>query len=220
MTNFNEERNGCVDVFRSFLVKEAHYEGEPEIPRLQGTDEVPRKLIPFSQAISSKAHDCWVHFYKEDCKFERIWNNPRRYLEILSRFEGVITPDFSVYRDMPKVMQEWNIYRSRAFGYALQSQGTKIMVNLRFGDSRTYGTACLGVPANASFAVGTHGVMKNKEDRCYFDEGLEYAVKRLNPKRIIVYGTAPDEVFGKHLKSGIRILQFDSMFSEKHRRGK
>ena len=220
MTKLNKKRSGCVDVFRTHLVSDAYYEGSPEIPRLQAIDELPTRLIPFSHAVSSKSYDCWVHFYEDDCKFERIWNNPRRYLEILNRFEGVITPDFSVYRDMPKIMQEWNIYRSRAFGYALQRQGTKVIVNLRYGDSRTYGTACFGVSKHASFAVGTHGVMKDKEDKFYFKEGLDYAVRKLKPKTIIVYGTAPNEVFGKHQKAGIQILQFDSIFSQKHRKEK
>ena len=218
MTNFNGERKGCLDVFKSYLVAEAFYEGEPEIPKLRATDEVPKKLIPFSQAVSSKDYDCWVHFYEDDCKFERIWNNPTRYLKILSRFEGVITPDFSVYRDMPKVMQEWNIYRSRAFAFALQRQGTNVIVNIRFGDARTYETACLGVPENASIAFGTHGIMKDREDRDIFREGLEFAVLKLKPKTIIVYGTTPSEIFEIYKQENIEILRFESMFAKKHRK--
>lgn len=78
MTKLNNKRSGCVDVFKTHLVSDAHYEGSPEIPRLQATDEVPNRLIPFSQAVSSKSFECWVHFYEDDFKFERIWNNPRR----------------------------------------------------------------------------------------------------------------------------------------------
>ncbi len=217
MSHLNSKRGGCVDVFRSYLVSDAQFVGEPEIPVLNATEAFPSNLIPFSQAVSSKSYDSWVHFYEDDVKFERIWNNPKRYLHLLNKFRGVITPDFSVYRDMPKVMQEWNIYRSRAFGYALQKQGSEVIANLRFGSPQTYGTTCLGVPQNASFAVGTHGVMKNKEDRRFFKDGLDYAVKRLKPKTIIVYGTAPDEVFLRLKNSGIQIIQFESMFSQKHR---
>ena len=218
MSKFNKERNGCVDVFKTDLILDAYFEGRPEIPRLEKCEEFPSKLIPFSQAIGSKDYDQWIHFYEDDCKFERIWNKPRRYINVLKKFKGVITPDFSVYRDLPEVMQEWNIYRSRVFGYALQREGLNVIVNLRYGDERTYETACLGVPKHASIAVGTHGVMKDKEDRFYFKEGLDYAVRKLKPKTIVVYGTAPGEVFGKHVKSGIQILQFDSLFSQKHRK--
>ncbi len=54
--------------------------------------------------------------------FERIWTTPNKYLPIIKKFRGVITPDFSVYRDMPLVMQQWNIYRSRAIGHWLQEK--------------------------------------------------------------------------------------------------
>ena len=62
-------------------------------------------MIAFSKAISSKDYEQWVHFYEDDHLFERLWNNPRKYLPILERFQGVILPDFSLYRDMPLVMQ-------------------------------------------------------------------------------------------------------------------
>ena len=45
----------------------------------------------------------------------------RKYLNILSKYGGVITPDYSLYRDMPLSMQIWNIFRSRALGSYLQS---------------------------------------------------------------------------------------------------
>ena len=77
------------------------------------------KLIAFSKAIRSTDFDTWIHFYEDDVAFERIWNTPNKYLPIIKKFKGVITPDFSVYRDMPLVMQQWNIYRSRAIGLML-----------------------------------------------------------------------------------------------------
>lgn len=162
MEKDNCRRNGCVDVFRASLVSTANYAGDPEIPVIRATDALPGQMRPFSQAINSRSRKGWIHFYEDDVKFERIWSNPKRYLSALCKFEGVITPDFSVYRDMPKVMQEWNIYRARAIGYALQEQGANVIVNLRFGDERTFETACLGVPKNASFAIGSHGNIKKR----------------------------------------------------------
>ena len=114
MSRINSARSGCKDVFRSFLVKNASYEGHLEIPRIEYGLYRPKKLIPFSKCISSSDYRCWVHFYEDDASFERIWNNPQKYLTVLKKYSGVICPDFSLYRDMPLVMQFWNIYRSRA----------------------------------------------------------------------------------------------------------
>ena len=114
MSKENSTRTGCKDVFRAFLVKNARYAGDLEIPCIEAEDQLPTRLIPFSKAFGSKDYDAWVHFYEDDVGFERLWNQPNKYMPILKKYAGVISPDFSVYRDMPLVMQQWNIYRSRA----------------------------------------------------------------------------------------------------------
>ena len=91
---------GCVGVFHSFLVKNASYSGNQEIPCLGKETVILQKLILFSKAITLKEYDSWIYFYEDVAAFERLWNNPRKYLPILKRFKGVISPDFSFYRDM------------------------------------------------------------------------------------------------------------------------
>lgn len=113
MSKENSTRIGCKDVFRAFLVKNARYEGDLEIPCIEAEDQLPTRLILFSKAIGGKDYAAWVHFYEDDVSFERLWNQPNKYLPILKKYAGVISPDFSVYRDMPLVMLEWNVYRSR-----------------------------------------------------------------------------------------------------------
>ena len=98
------------------------------MPCIKAEDAVPQNVITFSKAVRSKEYDNFVHFYEDDVNFERIWNNPNRYLPILKKFDGVISPDFSLYRDMPLVMQQWNTYRSRAIGYWLQTNGITVFL--------------------------------------------------------------------------------------------
>lgn len=134
----SEKRSGR-DVFNAFLVSLATYAGLFEIPVIQPTCWIPSRLISFSKAVGCKDYDQWVHFYQHDYLFERLWRDPRRYLPILTRFNGVILPDFSVYRDMPLVMplvmslvmQLWNIYRSHAIGCWLQQNDVRVIVNVR-----------------------------------------------------------------------------------------
>lgn len=179
---------------------------------------IPNKLILFSKALKSSDHDCWVCFYEDDAAFERLWNNPNRYLPILKQYNGCISPDFSLYRDMPLVMQQWNIYRSRAIGHWLQQNGIPVIANVRWGDERTFNICCYGVPKGATIAVGSHGCIKIQREREFFARGLEHAVKKLKPKTIIVYGAAPDSVFSQYKESGIEILQFDSEYMTVHRK--
>ena len=218
MSQINSTRNGCKDVFHAFMVKNAIYEGELEIPCIAPERAIPSKLISFSKAVSGTDYDAWVHFYEDDALFERLWDKPFKYLTILKRYKGVIAPDFSLYRDMPLVMQNWNIYRSHTVAVWLQSEGVPVIANVRWSDERTYETCCFGVPNNSTIAVGSHGCIKLLQEREFFIRGLEYVVNKLHPKTIVVYGTAPETVFGKYIEAGIEVLQFDSDFMVTHRK--
>ena len=206
------DRAGCKDVFKAFLVENANYEGELEIPIIKGIKDVPNKVISFVEAMSktTKDFDQWVHFYIDDVLFISIWNNPKHYVERLKKFKGVILPDFSVYRDMPLVMQYWNIYRSRAIGNYLQSEGIKVITNIRYGDERTYVCSCLGAPHKSIIAIGTHGIIKNKFDREYLDKGFDYVVKELEPKSIVIYGGITKHIQSVCDAKNIKIINFRS----------
>lgn len=217
MLKKNCKRKSCVDVFNSFLVCEAEYAGKYEIPCIEGCSDIPKRLVAFSKAIACKDLDCWVHFYEDDYQFERVWRNSEKYLELLKKHEGVILPDFSVYRDMPFVMQIWNIYRSRAMGSWLQKNGIKVIPNIRYGDRRTWEISCTGVSKGGTIAVGSHGTIKNVIDRKYFSEGLKYVVGVLSPRNIVVYGAAPDDIFTMYKDAGINVIQFNSDYSIAHK---
>ena len=214
MSRKNGTRSGCKDVFHAFLVKNATYDSPLEIPCLKTEMRKPNKLIAFSKAVHSTEYDAWVHFYEDDTAFERLWNRPNTYLPILKKFKGVISPDFSVYRDMPLVMQQWNTYRSRALAVWLQKNDVELIPNVRFNDERTYDFCFDGIEKYKTIAVGTHGCIKNKIDKDYFKKGLAELVKRLSPKTIIVYGATPDDIFKTYKDAGIEIISFESEFSK------
>lgn len=217
MSRVNSQRKSCKDIFNAFLVSEAKYDGLFEFPRIMPTYEIPNRLISFSKASSCRDYNQWVHFYEDDHLFERLWRNPQNYVELLRRFNGVILPDFSLYRDMPFAMQLWNIYRSRAIGCWLQRHGIKAIPNVRFGDYRTYKVCCDGLAERSVIAVGSHGTMRNPIDRKIFLNGVDAIVKRLRPATIVVYGTAPEKYFDKYREAGIRIIVFESEFAASHR---
>ena len=217
MSQINSTRSGCKDTFNAFLVSTASYAGMLEFPVINPIYEIPNSLIAFSKCLSSKRTDCWIHFYEDDVHFERLWRNPQKYLAILKRFNGVILPDFSLYRDMPLVMQLWNIYRSRAIGVWLQNNGVKVIPNIRYGDKRTYRICCDGISEHSVIAIGSHGNLRNLADRNVFLEGLEVVVKILQPLAIVIYGAAPEKYLKKYKDAGIQIIQFDSDFATSHR---
>ena len=209
---------GKTDVFKSFLVKNATYAGEQEIPKIRTSNLIPEKVVSFSKAISSKDYNQWISFYEYDYKFECLWRTPHKYLPIIKRFQGIISPDYSLYYDMPLCMQVWNTYRGRALAHWLQENGVEVIPNVRWGDERTFETACLGVESGKTIAVGTHGCIKTVEGRKMFIAGFDYVINRLKPKTVLVYGRMPDKIFCLAKLYGVELVQFESEFSLSHQK--
>ena len=78
--------------------------GKYDMPTLKMEKHIPNDLISFNYVLNTDAFDKGVHFYIDDYQFERIWNNPHGYMERLSRFDCCLTPDFSLYTEMPIAM--------------------------------------------------------------------------------------------------------------------
>lgn len=166
MAKIEKNRKSCKDVYKSFLVEDAYFDGDCEIPVLNGINNVnPKNLVLYSDRNKNPNKEDWICFYEDDYKINSFWNNPRKYLNILSKYGGIITPDYSLYRDMPLSMQIWNTFRSRALGYYLQSIGIKVVPNVRFSDERTYDIACAGVEKKSTIALSTLGLMKIKKKK-------------------------------------------------------
>jgi len=195
-----------IDVFKSELVCSADFSGKYEFPLVERTDFKPQEAAPFNIATSVKNHEQWLHFYIHDYHFERVWKDPKRYLPIFKRFKGVITPDYSLYRDLPLAMQIWNTYRNRALAYWLQSNGIDIVTNVRWGDERTYDFAFEGLAQGGTYAVSTNGCIQNKLDRYYFKKGLAKMVEVLKPSTIINYAADAKDIFNPYIEQGIEVI--------------
>lgn len=88
--------------------------GKYDTPIIQSENIDARHLewIPFN--FAKTCTDCatkGVHFFVDDYQFQRVWNQPDRYIPLLRKFGAVCAPDFSMYTDMPLAMQIYNHYR-------------------------------------------------------------------------------------------------------------
>lgn len=72
-----------------------------------------------------------------------------------------------------------------------------------------------GVPRQSPIVVGSHGCLKNREDRARFVHDLKMSVDVLKPSAILVYGTDSYGVFDYPKQLGIPIKVFKS---EMHQR--
>lgn len=202
----NKNRNIVDDGFRADLVRGADFCGIFEIPAIRRPDPIiiPTGTIPFSLRHRTKDHSEFVVFYEHDIRFADILLATDKYLEELRQFPGVISPDCSLYRDMPLVLQIANTYMNRAVGHYLQAKGIYVIPTVRWGDERSYTNSVLpekfaftGLPRKSIVSIGTYGCIQGKENRRYFREGLRAMLDELEPTTVLVYGSMPDDIFSE-----------------------
>lgn len=161
-------------------------------PALMPCHKVPKRLTTYYAKTAKDNADAFCHFFIDDYRYERIWNEPERYLPVVSRYDGAIMPNFSTYHIMPLPMQYWNMYRNRALAFYWQQHGVDVIPLLQCGDPRTYDYAFEGLPIGGTYAVMNNGLMKKAENRQLFYESLLIGVQAVKPDVLVCYGTEVD----------------------------
>jgi len=204
--------------FRISLVERAFFDGDFEIPHIEKPKEIkiPNGIVPFScrERSLNLGYKDFVCFYEQDVKFRTILTDTEGYVKDLNRFNGVISPDCSLYVDAPLCVQIANIYLNRAIGYYLQQQGLYVVPNIRWGDERTYTTeifrdkvAFLGVDKHSIVSVGTYGQIMTAESKRYFRQGLIEMLDELEPEVVLVYGPMNKKIFAG-LENKSRFIEY------------
>lgn len=162
--------------------------GEYDMPIIYAEQHIPTDLMSFNYMLTSNDFEKGIHFYIDDYQFERIWQTPNKYIDKLRKFDCVLTPDFSLYMDMPIAMQIWNVYRSRLIGQIMQDAGITVIPTLQWADERSYGFCFDGIESGGVVSVSTIGVKRDEEASAIWYAGMDEAVNRLKPSGVIVYG--------------------------------
>lgn len=172
--------------------------GKYNIPQLVGSQrrDIP-ELIGFNYAKTAKdKQNTGVHFFIDDYQFARVWNNPTRYINLLSQFDCVLTPDFSLYSDFPKAMQIYNHYRKHWLGAFWELNGIEIIPTICWSDESSFDWCFDGEPVGTTVAVSSIGTQNNKAARDMFLKGYNKMLEILQPHTIIFYGNIPKECQG------------------------
>lgn len=161
----------------------------------------PTDLLDFEKAVKSKTYERGVHFYLDDYRFDdKIWRRYERYAERLTRFACVLTPDFSLYLDMPFGAKIYNVWRSRMIGALLQTAGATVVPTLQWAERASFDYCFDGLPVGSVVSISTVGTMRNSLSRKVFLEGFNAAMERLAPSTVLLYGSRPKECdFGSAL---------------------
>ncbi len=159
-----------------------------QMPTIKNDNFIPDDLMGFNYARSSRNKNCGIHFYVDDYQFERVWNYPEKYVDVLWEYDCILSPDFSLYLDMPMPMKIWNIYRSRQIGAFYQSRGIKVIPTISWAEKETFEFCFRGIPKGSIVSVSTIGVKEKKTALEIWHEGMTEMIKRIEPSAILVYG--------------------------------
>lgn len=171
-------------------------EGPFQMPKIKPVTDVKiSNLLTFNFANTcnnpDKFHIC---FYVDDYQFERAWNLPQKTLQTLKNFKGIISPDFSLFRDFPTVLQIYNCWRNRVLAAYYQLEGLKVIPNVSWSDEASFAWCFDGLPQNSVLAISSNGCLKNKTSRELFVKGYTEMKKRLSPIKVIIVGGLPPDL--------------------------
>ena len=194
--------------------------GAYDIPQLFPTtaEAVAEKFIGFNYAKSCREPEsCGVHFFVDDYQFSRLWSNPDAYLDMLSRFRCLCTPDFSTYTDFPKAIQIYNHYRKHWLGAYWQAKGLLVIPTVSWSDEESFEWCFDGEPEGGVVAVSSVGTQMIDTTKRLFHEGFHEMIARLKPSAILFYGIVPE---GCEVNGIVRLPVFQNELRKRIERSK
>ena len=193
------------DVFHAWMLEGLDFSRPWDMPKLVAVDTHPTALVPFSVAMAESWHDfeCFVHFFEDDFRFERMWNDPRKYLSKLSKFVGVVMPDFSTCIDFPKPLKMWNAYRNQLLGAWFQKQGPITLPNARHQPGCDWLIEAL--PLHSVICICGRALTKDVTERRRFVRDVKTTVDFLEPTAIVYYGSDLYDVMSYPRSLGIPV---------------
>lgn len=161
--------------------------GPQDIPKewVSWTSRDHCALDALSRATTSRA--AW-HFFLDDYRFETAWNRPEWATRRVQLLGSTLTPDFSLWPEMPLVMQEWQVYRGRWLGALWQRAGYTVIPSISWAARKSWGFAFLGISSGSVVAVSTVGIVRRREYHPAFLAGYDAMMEAINPAAVVCYG--------------------------------
>ncbi len=225
------KRKGIRDIWwNAFMVKECQNWSDNDIPECPTARiEIPPDLLTWPEAVrlhnrmkkedSYYKSSAYICFYCDDYLFDGtrgVWHCYYKAIEIIKHFAGIITPDFSTYKDFPRPLKAWNTYRMRAFGFWCTSQGINVINNVRWS-ADTLDICFKGIPKDSVICLGTIASgLKKTANRAEYEQYLKIMIQELRPRIILIYGSARYKFFKELQASGIVVKSYQTARNRKY----
>lgn len=197
MSKSAEDRFGERIIRNSYIGNNKY--GIPSIKKeiIEGIEGAP---LVSCKNMSKVEEDWGIHFFVDDKYLDRFYNDAEKdfYLFTFAKARFVLTPDFSVFPEMPLAVQCFNVFRNRYCGACWQDKNIHIIPTVGWADERSYDFTFLGIEKGSIIALSTKGIKKSLAAKKMFMEGLDECVKKIEPSNIICHADPFDELRNKY----------------------
>lgn len=201
----HEEKFAGMNNVDLWLPESHNLDGKYEIPVIEGTKDVPDVIewLKFGSVNSNTDKDTAIHMYAYDRVLNRLWNKPDRYIDMFAARKCILAPDFSIYTDMPKILQIFSHYKKHWIAAYYQKHGIQVIPTICWGGHDTFDFCFDGEPKDSVISVSSVGTQKRTDTKQAFMDGYREMMARLHPSTILFYGNVPSEAEGNivHIKT-------------------
>lgn len=134
-----------------------------------------------------------IHFFTYDWLFENVFETPQLVMEKLSQYYAILSPEFSLYWDMPKALQIYSTFKNRWCGTFFQKHGMKVIPTVCSSGSESYDFCFDGIEQGSVVAVSTYCREEYKQE---FMKSYNKMLEVIKPNGIVCYGTPFPEMKG------------------------
>lgn len=134
-----------------------------------------------------------IHFFTYDWLFENVYEKLELAMERLSQYYAILSPEFSLYWDMPKVLQIYSTFKNRWCGAFFQKHGMKVIPTVCSAGEDSYDFCFDGIEQGSVVAVSTYCREEYKRE---FMKSYNKMLEVIKPAGIICYGTPFEEMTG------------------------
>ena len=125
-----------------------------------------------------------IHFFTYDWLFEKVYEKADENFERLKQYKYLLSPDFSIFTNMPLALQIESVFKNRWCGAYWQSRGLKVIPTVSWGDERSFHFCFDGIEEGSVVAVCTY---YRECDEMSFMLGYNEMMRRIKPSVVICY---------------------------------
>lgn len=134
-----------------------------------------------------------IHFFTYDWNFEKVYEKPEESLEKLDQYYALLTPEFSLYWDMPKALQIFNTFKNRWCGAYWQKMEKLVIPTICCAGEESYDFCFDGIEQGSIVAISTYCREKYKNK---FMKSYNKMMEKIKPSAIVCYGEPFPEMKG------------------------